>query len=305
MAYDVVIVGGGPAGLTAGIYAVRRSLKTLVIERSLCGGQMQLTNDIQNWPGVEEISGPELSKNMEEHARGLGVEFLNDEVVDLDLKGGVKKIKTRGKAVECGTVVLATGGEHRKLKVKGEEEFVGRGVSYCATCDGPLFQGMTVAVVGGGNSAAEDAIFLSGVAGRTYIIHRRGELRAEEKRQEELKDAGVELMLDSVVESISGGSMVEKISIRDVESGKKSTLKVDGVFISIGSVPSTQLARKAGVELDERGFIKVGRDMKTNIPGVFAAGDVTGGVPQITTAVGEGCTAALGAYMYLKNPYWG
>ncbi|MFH1402951.1 MAG: thioredoxin-disulfide reductase [Candidatus Altiarchaeota archaeon] len=305
MDYDVVIIGGGPAGMTAGIYAIRRSLKTIIIERGLCGGQMQVTTEVCNWPGVKSVPGPELSAQMEDHCRSLGVEFLNDEVIDLALDGDVKTVKTRSKGIKCKTVVIATGGQHRKLQAKGEQKFVGKGVSYCATCDGPLFKGKSVAVIGGGNAAVEDALYLNGVADKTYLVHRRGELRAEETLQEDLKKSGVEVILDSAIEEISGDAFVSELRIKSNQSGEASSLKVNGIFISIGNVPSTQLAKKAGVQLDDKGFIQVGRDMRTNIPGVFAAGDVTGGIPQIATAVGEGCTAGLKAYMYIKNPYWG
>ncbi len=305
MDYDVVIIGGGPGGMTAGIYAVRRSLKTLILERGLCGGQMQITPEIGNWPGTKMITGPELSANMQEHAKSLGVEFLTEEVIDLELKGEVKKVKTRNKEINAKTVIIATGGSHRKLEAKGEDKLVGRGVSYCATCDGPLFKGKTVAVIGGGNAAVEDALYLNNLAGKTYLVHRRDEFRAEEKQMKDLEASDIELVVDTVIDEIKGDPMVEELSLNNTKTEKLSSIKVDGVFISIGNVPSTQLAKKAGVDLDERGFISVDRDMKTNVPGVFAAGDVIGGIPQISTAVGEGCIAALKAYMYIKNPYWG
>ena len=299
MDYELVIVGGGPAGLTAGIYAARRKLKVLVVERGLCGGQMQVAHELGNWPGAKSVSGQKLSEEMEEHAKSVGVEFLMDEVVDLDIKGEVKKVRTREKTLACKAVILATGGQHRKLNVKGEESFVGKGVSYCATCDGPFFKGKTVAVIGGGNSAVEEAVYMGDIAGKVYLVHSESKLSAEEVIQDKLKGRQVTLMLNAKVEEISGKDFVEKIVVES--RGKKSEIPLQGVFISVGQVPSIQFARKAGVEVDAKGFIKVDSSMRTSIPGVYAAGDVTGQIPQVVIASGSAAIAALEAYKHVKG----
>ncbi|MFH0863205.1 MAG: FAD-dependent oxidoreductase [Candidatus Altiarchaeota archaeon] len=294
MDYDVVIVGGGPAGLTAGIYCVRRRLKAVVVERGALGGQMNSTPEIANWPGDRLVSGPDLSKRMAEHAKSLGLETLFDDVVGLEPNGKPKTIYLRQRQLTCSAVIIATGGQHRKAAIKGQEEFEGKGVSYCATCDGPFFKGKSVAVIGSGNMAAEDALYLSELAGKTYLLAKA--LSAEDALQSKLKKSKVEWVKEKAAE-ISGS---DKVASLKLESGK--TLAVDGIFFSEGHTPSSELAKAAGVELDERGFIKINRSMETNIPGVYAAGDITGGIPQIATAVGEGCTAALKAYGYVKNP---
>jgi len=299
MAYDVVIVGGGPAGLTAGIYSARRKLSVLLLERGLVGGQLQVAHEIGNWPGMKSVNGMELASSMEEHARSVGVEFLLDEVVDMDLKGQVKKVKTREKTLECRAVILATGGQHRKLNVKGEEAFIGKGVSYCATCDGPFFKGKAIAVVGGGNGAVEEALYMGEVASKVTLIHGGSALSAEELIQDKLRKKKIPVLLDTTVEEILGKGFVGKIVVST--RGKRGEIPVEGVFISVGQVPSIQAARKAGVELDGRGFIKVGRDMKTSISGVYAAGDVTGSIPQVAIAAGSGALAALEAYKHVKS----
>ncbi|MBU0762288.1 MAG: FAD-dependent oxidoreductase [Candidatus Altiarchaeota archaeon] len=293
--YDVVVVGGGPAGLTAAIYCARRKLKVVVVERLALGGQMLLTSEIGNWPGDKIVSGVDLAARMEDHAKSLGVNFLFDEVVGLNLSEPTKKLYLRDSEVSCSAVILATGGQHMKLKVKGEEEFTGRGVSYCATCDGPFFKGKVVAVVGGGNMALEDALYMNDVAEKVYVIANK--FTAEEMLVERMKSSSVEVLDDELAE-ITGSQFVEKITLK---SGR--TMDVGGVFIAVGSKPSTELASDAGVKLDERGFIEVNKSMETNISGVYAAGDVTGGIPQISTAVGGGATAALKAYGYVKENY--
>lgn len=304
MMHDVIIIGGGPAGLTAGIYAVRRNLKTLLIEQTEPGGQMLLTNEVENWPGEKLISGPDLAKRMKEHARSLGVDFLIDEVLRLELDGNKKIVKTRDKTLEAKVLIIATGGSHRHLDVVGEEDFSGKGVSYCATCDAPFFTDKTVAVIGGGNTAIEDAIYMTSVAKKTYLIHRKGILRAEHARQKVFLDRGGEMVLNSVVEEISGNDVVKHVKIKDLKTGDVKQLDVDGVFISIGVVPVSQLAKDTGVVTNEAGYITVNKRQETNVAGIFAAGDVTGGVHQVATAVGGGCVAGLSAYDFIEKPYW-
>ncbi|MFH1055967.1 MAG: FAD-dependent oxidoreductase [Candidatus Altiarchaeota archaeon] len=299
MDYDVIIVGGGPAGLTAAIYCVRRKLRTVVVERMALGGQMRTAYEICNWPGVKSASGQELSDMMGEHAKSLGVEFIFDEAVSLKMKGKVKELHLSDRKITSTAVILATGGHHRRLNAKGEKEYMGRGVSYCATCDGPFFKGKVVAVVGGGNSAADDALYLSTVASKVYLIHRRDSFRCEARRVDEMKAAGVEFILESHVKEFLGDGVLEELVVETNRGLRK--VKVDGCFISVGVDPANSLAKEIGVELDGNGFVEIDPDMKTNVDGVFAAGDVTGGVMQIPTAVGEGCTAALKAYEYVKE----
>ena len=305
MIYNVIIIGGGPAGMTAAIYAAKRELSTLLIEKGPFGGYMLLTNNIENYPGFLRISGKDLSEKMEEQVRSLNVEILNADATKIHVDGNIKKVVTTEGEYRCKSIILAVGGGHQKLEVKGEKEFTGRGVSYCATCDAPFFKGKIVAVIGGGNSAISDALYISDLAKKTYMIHRRESLRAEEARQRELKNKGVEILLNTAIEEITGDRFVSAVKIRDKETGETKKLRLDGVFISIGTVPHSELARDAGIELDDKHFIKVDRSQETNVEGVFAAGDVTGGVLQIATAVGEGCIAALSAYKHVKKPYWG
>ena len=303
--YDVIIIGGGPAGMTAAIYAAKREMKTLLLEKGPFGGYMLLTNKIENYPGFLKISGSELAEKMEEQVRSLNVDIVSAEATKLHLTGNTKKVETSEGTYEGKSVIFAVGGGHKKLEAKGEKEFTGRGVSYCSTCDAPFFKGKIVAVAGGGNSAISDALYLSDVAKRVYIIHRREALRAEEARQSELRKKGIEILLNTGIDEIIGDKFVNALLIRNLADNTVRRLSVDGVFISIGTIPHSELAKDAGVKLDDKNFIKADKNKETNIEGVFAAGDVTGGVLQISTAVGEGCIAALSAYKYVKKPYWG
>ncbi len=302
--FDVIVVGGGPAGATAAIYAKRSGLNTLLIEKAGVGGRILNARSLENYPGFLSISGIEFGEKLKEQLENLGIEVLSDEVIHLNLNDKEKEVITKDKTFKSKTVILASGSEHRKLNIKGEDTYTGRGVSYCATCDAPFFRDKTVAVVGGGNAAVDEALHLSEIASEVYLIHRRESLRAEDVRQEKLKEMKVKILLNTVVEEIRGDKMVESLEIKDNKSDKKSDLKVDGVFISIGYIPSTLVAKEAGIELNDRGFITVDRDQRTNLEGVFAAGDVTGGVMQVATAVGEGTVAAIKAYNFIKKPYW-
>jgi len=297
--YDVIIIGAGPAGLTAGIYCQRRALKTVIIERANIGGQMLFASVIENYPGFGKITGIEIAQRMEEHAKSLDVKIINEEVTGMELTGNVKKIITHGNTYTTNAVIIATGSEHRKLDVKGEKEFIGKGVTYCTICDGPLFKDKTVAIIGGGNTAVADALYMADIAKKVYLIHRGNQLKAEEIEQKKLKEKNVEVILNVTVEEISGDKMVKSVKIKN-PSGEKN-LNVDGIFISIGIVPSIEIAKNAGIKVDEKNFIIVDRTQRTNIDGVLAAGNVTGGVNQIAAAVGEGCTAALSAYKYIKK----
>lgn len=298
--YDLIIIGAGPAGLTAGIFAGRRNLKTLIIGEAL-GGQMALAHVVENYPGIEIMTGMKLAEIMKKQAEKFGCEIKFEKVVDMELKGDTKKIKTSEAEYSAKAVILATGAQHRKLNVEGEEKFLGKGVSYCVSCDGPLFKGKRVAVIGGSDSAIKSALYLSEICKEVFLIHRRGELRAEEANQEKLRKSKVKIVWNTVVEKIEGKNMVEKLILKNVETGKASNLPIDGIFIEVGMVPTTEIAKKSGIATDQNNFIMTNKKQETNIPGVYAAGDVTGAVPQITVAVGDGATAATQAYFFLKS----
>lgn len=302
MEYELIIIGTGPAGLTAGLFAGRRNLKTLIIGETL-GGQMALAHVIENYPGVESISGMELAEIMKKQAEKFGCEIKFEKVIDMELRGDKKRIKTDEGEYFAKTVILATGGQHRKLNVEGEEKFLGRGVSYCASCDGVLFKGKRVAVIGGSDSAVTSAVYLSEICKEVFLIHRRNQLRAEEANQEKLKESKVKVIWNTVVEKIEGKDKVENLILKNVETSEKTELKVDGVFIEIGMVPTTEIAKKSGVATNEKNYIITNRKQETNVPGVYAAGDVTGALPQIAASNGEGAIAATNAYFYLKGVY--
>jgi len=300
--YDVIIIGGGPAGICAGIYCARRELKTLIIEKTAIGGTMLLSEDIDNYPGFGQSTGKKIAKVMEEHARRLGVEFLIDGVVEMNLKEPVKTITTRDKNLKCKAVILCMGASPRNLGVPGEEEFRSHGVSYCATCDAPFFKGRTVAVFGGGSGAVSEALYLSKIAKKVMIVHRRDSFRAEEVDVKKMEAAGVEKIMNSQVKEIKGEKVVKSFVVETLK-GKKE-IPVDGIFIDIGYVPNSDIAKLSGVKLDDGGYILADKNKATTVAGVFAAGDITGAIAQIATAVGEGCIAALSAYEYVQKPYW-
>lgn len=301
--YDLIIVGTGPAGLSAAIYSARMGLKTLVLGESLGSAAEALI--IENYPGFKRISGLELVEKMREQAEEFGaIIHLPETVVNLDLKNKIKKVKTESNVYTCKAVIIATGCTHKKLEVPGEEKFMGKGVSYCVTCDGPLFKGKRVAVVGGGNAATAAALYLKDLTSNVFLIHRREELRADEILKRRVVAGGITLLFNSEVKAIIGGNFVEKILVFNRKTGEERLLDVDGVFIYIGEVPQSSLARKAGVLVDEEGFIIVNRKQETNIEGVYAAGDVTGNVRQIGTAVGEGITAAVNSYLYIRGGWY-
>ena len=300
----MVIVGGGPAGVTAAIYAKRSGLDTLLIEKGVIGGYIANTRHLENYPGFKSISGMDFGEKLREQLEGLEVEILQDEVLGLEIEGILKRVFTLKKEYDTKTLIIASGTEHRRLDIKGEDVFIGRGVSFCATCDAPFYKNRKVAVVGGGNSAVDEALTLAEISSNTYLIHRRDALRAEHIRQEQLVEKGVEILYNTEVREIKGGSMVESITLKDNKTNQVRELEVDGVFIAIGYTPSTLVAREAGIEVDGRGYVVVDRSQKTNIQGVYAAGDVTGGLMQVTTAVGEGAIAAVSAFNYIRKPYW-
>lgn len=298
---DVLIIGGGPAGLTCGIYCARAGYETVVLERMMSGGQMALTSEIENYPGIQLIDGMELSMDMESHAKKCGVTMMYGEVQKVELEGKVKKVITSQGEMECRSVVFATGARRRELGVPGEKELAGRGVSYCATCDGGFFRGKTTAVVGGGNTALEDALYLSKICQKVYLIHRRDSFRGEMALQRAVKaDPKIEILYNAQVEAISGSTKVENITV--VQQEGKQQLPVDGVFIAVGMQPVTELLKDSGL-LDEQGYVKAGEDCRTAIPGVYAIGDLrTKQVRQVITAAADGAVAAaMAAHDMMEN----
>ena len=299
--YDVIIVGSGPAGLAATIYGQRAGLSSLVLEESyVSGGQVLNTYDVDNYPGLPGISGMELAEKFHEHAKSMGASFLTAAVTAIREEGDRKVVETAKGDLSARTVILATGAHHRLLGVPGEERLTGMGVSYCATCDGAFFRDKTVAVVGGGDVAVEDAIFLARGCKKVYVIHRRDQLRAAKILQEKLLSLdNVEMKWNCVAEEILGDSQVSGVKVRDVKTGEGSELAVNGVFIAVGILPNTGFLGDF-VQLDEGGYIVAGEDMKTSVPGVFAAGDVrTKALRQIITAAADGANAITSVEAYL------
>lgn len=333
--YDLVIVGAGPAGLSAAVYAKRAGLKTLVLEKSpICGGQILNTYEVDNYLGLPGMNGFDLGMKFREHADRLGVEFLETETLGIAVGGGNVCLEKMGDEKEKGeleaaelrsvepdggklhmvktkkgdfcakAVLLATGAVYAKLGVEGEEELTGMGVSYCATCDGAFFRNRTVAVIGGGDVAVEDAIFLARTCGKVYLVHRRDELRAAKILQEKVKGLpNVEILWDTVVGKIKGEEQVDGITVRNVKTGEEKDLPVDGVFIAVGIRPNTEAF--AGVaDLDEKGYLVAGEDCATTTPGIYAAGDVrTKMLRQVVTAVADGANAVTGIQNYFNGVF--
>ncbi len=300
--YDIIIIGSGPAGLSAAIYAQRACLDTIVIEKNgISGGQVLNTWEVDNYPGFPGVTGFELSRQFREHANKLGARVVQDEVVQVELSGNVKKVVCEEETYEARCVILASGAHHRTLEVPGEEELRGAGVSYCATCDGAFFRGRTVAVVGGGDAALEDAIFLARMCEKVYIVHRRDKLRGAKRLQERLQALeNIEFVWNSETAAIEGNGQVEALRLRQTKTGEERRLDVDGVFIAVGIAPESELY--AGqLELDEQGYIRADESGQTSVPGVFAAGDVrTKALRQILTAASDGANCVASAERYLQ-----
>lgn len=305
MMYDLIIVGSGPAGLTASIYASRYRLSNLVIGKVL-GGMMTLAHQVENYPGFPSISGPKLGQKMGKHAQALGAEVLIDGVTRIEkTEAGFKVITESDKKLESKALIVATGTERRKLDVPGEKEYLGRGVSYCTNCDAPFFKGKTVALIGGANAAVSGAVHAAAFAKKAFIIYRRDQLRAEPIWvQRALANPKIEVIYKTnITEIIGDGTKVTGVKLDKPFQGSVNLI-LDGVFVEIGGVPGTKLVEQLGVELDEKGFVKVKPDMTTNIPGVFAAGDianVTGEFQQIVTAAAEGAMATFSAFKFLRG----
>jgi thioredoxin reductase (NADPH) len=300
---DVLIVGGGPAGLTAGIYSERSGLKTAVIERDTLGGQVALTPMVENYPGFTQVGGKTLVDIMVNHALQYVQIYQGEQVVEI-LPGDPFEVKTTRRTFNAKTILLATGATHRTLGVTGEQQFSGRGISYCATCDGPLFKGRSVLMVGGGNSAVTEALHLHNVGVAVTLVHRRDALRAQDFLVNQLEANQIPVLWNTEIKEIQGGERVEKVVLVNNQTGQVSEKAVDGVFVAIGYKPSVDLAKKAGVELTDDGYIQHDKAHRTNIPGIYCAGDVEGGYKQIVTAAGQGAAAAMTIFEDIINPYW-
>ena len=301
--YDVIIIGGGPAGLTAGLYTSRAGLRTLLVERLMPGGLAATTDMVENYPGFPEgIPGPELMQRFEEQAVRFGLEVRMAQVQAISVQGGDRVVSVGDEELAAGALIIASGSSPRKLGVPGEDAFRGRGVSYCATCDGPLYRDAVLAMVGGGDSAVKEGIFLTKFARKVYLIHRRDQLRASGvTRDRALSNEKIEFVWDSVVEEILGEQMVSGVRVRNVKTREQSTFPVDGVFIFVGTEPNTGFV-KGILKLDEKGTLVTNRDTQTLVPGIFAAGDVQESfAQQIAVAVGHGAQAAMMAEHYLAE----
>lgn len=305
--WDVIIVGAGVAGLSAGIYGVRSGLKTLIIEEKVAGGTTSDAPLVENYPGFARIDGIELAQKLVSHTRQVGAVIHEFEtVLGLDVTSDVKTIKTNRSTYACKSVILTMGSHYREAGVPGEKEFRGKGVSYCGICDGPLFKGKRVLVIGGGNSALITSLYLADLASEVKIVHRRDSFRAEEAYVKGIREKkNVEVFWNSELKEIKGEKLVTKAILIDRKVNETRELPIHGVFVQIGEDPNSQLAKNAGIKVDDCDYIIVDMNQRTNVAGVYAAGDVTNHpVKQIGTAVGMGITSALEAYAYIRRPYY-
>lgn len=298
--YDLVIIGGGPAGLSAGIYAQRAGLKTVLLEKELPGGQVNEAPSIENYPGFGEITGMELANKMREHALSFDLDIQTVGVNKIEEISGTKVLKTDNTDLQTNAVIIATGAKPRRLDVKGEKEFLGRGVSYCGTCDGPFFRNKVVAAIGGGDRALKEGLFLSNIAGKVYVVHRRDKFRAEKINVERLKTKdNVDFIMDSVVEEVKGDQKVSAVSLKNVQTGKTEDLATDGVFVFVGIIPRNEFIE---AQKDDHGFLITDPNLMTSVEGVFAAGDCRSKtLRQVVTAVGEGAQAVASVEEYLHT----
>ena len=300
--YDIGIIGGGTAGLTSAIYGQRAGKKTVVIEHANFGGQIVSSHKVENYPAIASISGAEYSMNLLNQAMNLGAECAMEEVTGIRDEDGYKVIETKGKEYKCKTVIIATGVTHRHMGMEKEVKLTGAGVSYCATCDGAFFRGKDVAVIGGGNTALQDADFLSNYCNKVYLVHRRDEFRGDVSLVETLKTReNIEFVLSATVKDIKGENMVEGLILNDKKTGEEFEKAVSGIFVAIGQIPQNQIFAET-VKLDEYGFILASEDCLTSHPGIFVAGDCrTKEVRQLTTAAADGAVAALAACKYITD----
>ena len=301
--YDIIIIGAGPGGLTAGIYAGRQGTKTLIIDRDLAGGIGREVPAMENYPGFDSISGLELTGKMKEQAIKSSELHEQENVLEIIRTDEEYRftIKTDKREYQSKTIILATGSSHRPLNVKGEEEFKGKGVSYCATCDGFFFAGRDIVMVGGGNSALQEALYLKNLGAKVTLIHRRDEFRAQKHLQDLIKEAGIDCLFNKTVEEIKGNMLVESVTLKDTKTGEITELPTNGVFVSVGYVPHNELAKQLDVNLDESGHIITDKNQKTNIEFVYAIGDVCVGLKQWVVACGEGAVAATSAFTDLQH----
>ena len=300
--YDVVIIGAGPAGMTAAVYASRAELKTVMLERGVPGGQMANTEVVENFPGFVMTTGPELSSKMFEHAQTFGAEYKYGDIKSVEVDGDIKILKTSSEEIHTKSVIIATGAEYKTIGVPGEDLLRGRGVSYCAVCDGAFFKERELVVIGGGDSAVEEGVFLTKYASKVTIVHRRDELRAQKILQDRaFKNDKIEFIWDTELQTINGDSRVESVTLKNKNTGETYDYKADGVFIYIGMLPLTSPFEDLGI-LNENGYIVTNEEMETDIPGIFAAGDVREkSLRQIVTATGDGSLAAQNAQGYLEK----
>jgi len=304
-ACDVVIIGAGPAGLAAGIYGARAGLKCFILEKGVAGGQVMLSPWIENYPGFPRIEGMKLMETMAAHAREYVQIIEGVEVIGVEPEGDKFKITTSSGQLTSKGIILATGASHKKLLVPGEEEYFGKGVSYCATCDGFFFRKKRVVVIGGGNTAITEALYLLSIGCDVTLVHRRDSLRADLHLQDTANEKKLRIRLNTLIEKIIGdGNTVTAVELLDQQTGKKERMDVSGVFIAVGTVPGSALAKSLCLEMDEGGWVKVDQNYRTSMPFVYAAGDLVGGVLQIVSAVHGGAVAALSAFEDLADPYY-
>ena len=302
--YDVIVLGAGPAGLTAALYTARGLLKTLIIERLGPGGQAALTHEIENYPGFPEgVNGFELSQKMDEQAKKFGAEFEYGEIERIESAYGQFDVTASGKTYSARSLIIATGVSPHRLGLEGEDKYIGSGISFCATCDAAFYRNKIAAIVGGGDSAIVEAIFLTRFASKVYVIHRRDALRASKiVGDRAFKNKKIEFIWDTVVEKLHGDKKLERLTLKNVKTGALSELAIDGMFLYIGGIPNTDFLNGIGVELSEKGFIPTDENMATNVPGVFAAGDIrVKEFRQVITAAGDGALAAYSVEKYLEE----
>lgn len=299
---DIIIIGAGFAGLTSAIYAKRSGLNILVIEKGIYGGQVSITNDIENYPAIEKITGPELSTRLYNHAVNIGIDIKFETVTEINLKDNIKTIKTNLNEYKCLSVIIANGVTRRKLECEGENRLTGHGVSYCATCDAAFYKNKQTAIVGGGNTALEDALFLSNNCSKVFLIHRRDTFRGEKVLIDAVKNKkNIEILYNTIVEKINGDKTVESIEINDIKNNIKKTLNLDGIFIAIGLKPENDIFKEQ-INLDNSGYIISDENCKTNINGIFVAGDTrTKLLRQIITAASDGAISAFQASNYINT----
>jgi len=303
--YDIVIVGAGPAGLTAAVYAERSGLKTIIFEKANVGGQIAITPVVENYPGFSSIAGKTLVDLMAKQAMEYTLLLQGVEVIDIRKKEAGFEVVTGRGTYNARSIIIATGADSKRLEAPGENRLSGRGVSYCATCDGYFFKdGRNVIVVGGGNGALTDALYLDSLGAHVTLVHRRESFRAEERLQQSVFQRNIPVLWNSRIKEILGSKLVEKVTIEDVSTGKLKDIKTEGVFVAIGYEPNNEVAKKLGLDMDAEGYIKVDDKMRTSLPMIYAAGDITGGVKQIVVAVSQGSVAALSVFEDAANPYW-